>query len=186
MAESKNNVVTHGLSGKIDLLVFRSRGKKTIVSRVPQKSSQPPTAAQEAVKQKFQQAVLYGKSVNANPAQKAAYEDQAKEGQSAYNVAIADFFNAPDIEEINVADYTGAIGSKIIVKATDDFEVVKVHVKIENGNGSLVEEGDAVADAIGLNYTYTATIANASLAGDKITVTAFDNPNNETESSKTL
>jgi hypothetical protein len=186
MAESKNNVVTHGLSGKIDLLVFRSRGNRTIVSTVPHKSSQPASAAQEAVKQKFQQAVIYGKSVNADPALKAAYAAQASEEQSAYNVAIADFFNAPDINEIDVAGYTGAVGSKIIVKATDDFQVNRVHVKIENGDGSLVEEGDAVADAIGLNFTYTATVANASVAGDKITVTAYDNPGNETESSKTL
>jgi len=186
MAESKNNVVTHGLSGKIDLLVFRQKGTKTIVSKVPHKSSKPATAAQEAVKERFQQAVIYGKSVTADPTAKAAYEDQAKEGQSAYNVAIADFFNAPDIEEINVQNYTGAIGSKIIVKATDDFEVSKVHVKIENSDGSLVEEGDAVADAIGLHFTYTATVSNASLVGDKITVTAYDNPGNETESSKTL
>ena len=186
MAESKNNVVTHGLSGKIDLLVFRSRGNRTLVSLAPHKSSQPPSAAQEAVKQKFQQAVLYGKAVNADPAKKAAYENAASEGQSAYNVAIADFFNAPNIEEINVEGYTGAIGSKIIVKATDDFEVSKVHVTIENGDGSLVEEGDAVADAIGLHFTYTATVTNASVTGDKITVTAFDNPGNETASSKTL
>ena len=186
MAESKNNVVTHGLSGKIDLLVFRQRGKKTIVTKAPVQSSQPPSTAQQGVRTKFQQAVIYGKSVGANPAQKAAYQEQAEEGQSFYNIAIADFFNAPDIEEINVAGYTGAIGSKIIVKATDDFEVSKVHVKIENGDGSLVEDGDAVADAIGLNFTYTATVGNASLAGDKITVTAFDNPGNETESSKTL
>jgi len=186
MAESKNNVVTHGLSGKIDLLVFRQRGKKTIVTKAPIQSSQPASKAQQVVRTKFQQAVIYGKSVGANPAQKTAYQEQAVEGQSFYNIAIADFFNAPDIEQIDVSGYTGAVGSKIVIKATDDFEVNKVHVKIESGDGSLVEEGNAIADAIGLNFTYTATVANASLTGDKITVTAFDNPGNETASSKTL
>lgn len=36
MAESKNNIVTHGLSGKVgDLLVFSQRNGKTIVSKAP-------------------------------------------------------------------------------------------------------------------------------------------------------
>lgn len=182
MAESKNNVVTHGLSGKIDLLVFRQKGGKTIVTKAPTHSTKPLSSAQQAVQQKFQQAVLYGKAVNASPTQKAEYEAQAQEGQTAYNVAIADFFNAPDINEIDVQAYTGKVGDKIWVKATDDFKVTKVHVAIENSDGTLVEEGDAVADAIGLNFTYIATKANASLAGDKITVTAYDTPGNETES----
>ena len=186
MAESKDNVVTHGLTGKIDVLVFRTRGKKTIVSRAPHKSNKPPTNAQKAVTEKFQRGVIYGKAVANDPAQKAAYQDAAQDGQTFYNVAIADYFNAPDIEEINVSGYTGAVGSKIVVKATDDFEVTKVHIKIENGDGTLVEEGDAVADIAGLTWVYTATVANASLAGDKITVTAFDNPGNETESNKVL
>ena len=36
MAESKNNVITHGLSGKVgDLIVFRSRFGRTFVSSKP-------------------------------------------------------------------------------------------------------------------------------------------------------
>jgi hypothetical protein len=186
MAESKNNVVTRGLTGKIDMLVFRQRGNKTIVSKANRKSSKPLSDAQKAVNQKFQQAVLYGKSVIANPTSKQDYEDAAVENQSAYNVAIADYFNAPNIEEINVSGYNGNVGSKIVVKATDDFYVHHVHIKIENGDGTLVEEGDAVADNINLNFTYTATTLNPSLSGDKITVTVFDNPGNETESNKVL
>jgi hypothetical protein len=46
MAKSQNNVITHGLSGKIgDLLVFSQRGGKTIVSAVsgkPRKQSDIP------------------------------------------------------------------------------------------------------------------------------------------------
>ncbi|MCD0479267.1 hypothetical protein LPB90_12440 [Chryseobacterium sp. LC2016-29] len=40
MAESKNSIVTHGLSGKVgDLLVFRQRNGKTVVSKVPEDST---------------------------------------------------------------------------------------------------------------------------------------------------
>jgi hypothetical protein len=42
MAKQERNVVTYGLSGKIgDLLVFRQRDGKTIVSKVPQMSKAP-------------------------------------------------------------------------------------------------------------------------------------------------
>ena len=38
MAKQGYNVVTHGTSGKIgDLLVFRQRDGKTIISKIPQK-----------------------------------------------------------------------------------------------------------------------------------------------------
>lgn len=186
MAESKNNVVTHGLSGKINLLVFRQKGNKTIVTKAPKQSTQPASVAQQEVRTRFQQATVYGKTIAANPAIKQAYEDATTGNQTAFNVAVADFFNAPSINEIDVTGYTGAVGSKIVAKVTDDFNVARVHIKIQNGDGSLVEEGDAVADSINLNFTYTATANNASLAGDKITVTAYDNPGNETESNKVL
>ena len=36
MAKQTNNVVTHGLSGKVgDLLVFRQRAGKTVVGKAP-------------------------------------------------------------------------------------------------------------------------------------------------------
>jgi hypothetical protein len=185
MAESKNNVITHGLSGKIDLLVFRQRNGKTLVSKAPKEITQT-SLAQEQVKQRFQQAVIYAKAAIANATTKEAYDSKAEAGQSAYNVAIADFFNAPDIQAIDVSAYTGAVGSKIGIKVTDDFKVEQVYVQIVNADGTLVEQGNAVADANGLDWLYTATINNASLTGDKIIVTATDKPGNDTNLEKTL
>jgi hypothetical protein len=187
MARSNNNIITHGMSGMIgDMLVFRHRAGKTIVSAKPKHSNAPATVQQQAVRDQFQQAVIYGKSVTADPTAKAAYAAQAAEGQSAYNIAVADFFNAPDISEVDVSAYTGSIGSTIRIKATDDFAVAGVHVKIENPDNSLVEEGDAAADTDGLHWVYTATTANTSLAGDKITITAKDTPKHETTETRTL
>lgn len=70
------------------------------------------------------------------------------------------------------------------IRATDDFEVVTVMVKIENADGSLVEEGNAINN--GAEWIYTATALNADLSGDKITITASDHPNNLTEKSESL
>jgi len=40
MAESKNNIVSHGLSGKVgDLLVFSQRNGKSVVSKAPKDST---------------------------------------------------------------------------------------------------------------------------------------------------
>lgn len=105
-----------------------------------------------------------------------AYEAMPTPVQTAYNVAIADFFNAPNIQLIDISAYTGAIGSTIKVWVADDFKVASVHLKIGNADSSLVEEGNAV---IGTNgWVYSATVANASLSDDKITVMASDQPAN--------
>jgi len=99
MAKQTNNVVTHGLSGKVgDLLVFSQRGGKTVVGKVPQKRKSD-TEQQKEHRRKFQRAVLYAKSALADPELREAYGKSAKTGQNGYNVAVADFFNAPDTVE---------------------------------------------------------------------------------------
>ena len=57
--------------------------------------------------------------------------------------------------------------------------------RLKMGMASSVEEGDALLDSNGLDYIYTATTENKDLAGDKITITATDAPNN-TASSETV
>ena len=74
--------------------------------------------------------------------------------------------------------YTGEAGSFITVTVTDDFVVSSVHVKIENMDGTMVEEGEAVQANTGIDWVYTATVANENMSGDKITVTAYDMPGN--------
>lgn len=187
MAESKNNIVTHGLSGKVgDLLVFSQRNGKTIVSKAPKERTGELSDKQEVQKLKFQRAVLYAKAVMNNPDKKQMYETMSDDskGISAYNVAVADLLNAPKIQEINLSAYTGNPGDTIRIIATDDFEVLLVTVKIENADGSLVEEGNAVSN--GAEWIYTATVLNSDLSGDKITITASDRPVNMTEKSETL
>lgn len=188
MAESKNNIITHGLSGKVgDMLVFSQRGGKTIVSKAPRKKSAEDTDKQKAHKIKFQQAVIYAKSVLQNPTQKALYEASASKDKniSAYNITVADMLNAPNIDKIDVSNYTGQIGDTISVRVTDDFLVVSVKVMIHNADGTLVEEGNATK-INGIDWVYTAIAVNADLSGDKITIQAFDTPNNISEEVQTL
>ncbi|GIJ97564.1 hypothetical protein CAPN001_21330 [Capnocytophaga stomatis] len=186
MAESKNNIITHGLSGKVgDLLVFSQRNGKTIVSQKPTKK----TITSEKVKEqmaKFQQATIYAKTALKNPAVKEEYQSEAdkKQGVTAYNVAVADMLQAPKIEQIDLSGYTSQVGDTIKVRAYDDFKVVSVTIHIYNSDGSLVEEGNAVDN--GLDWVYTATQINADLSGDKIVARATDLPTNTTESVKNI
>lgn len=187
MAKSAKNLVLHGASGKLgDQIVIRQLGGETILSQAPGRRDAEPTPSQIAQQQKFQQAVLYGRAQIADPIAKAEYEAKAGGLKSAFNVAVADFCHSPDIDEIDVTAYQGAIGDTIRVRVTDDFKVEQVHVSIQNSDGSLVEEGDAVQQSNEIDWVYTATADNTSTEGDKIVIRATDKPGNLATEEQTL
>ena len=187
MATSKNNVVTHGLSGKVaDLLVFSQRNGKTIVGKVPDKTHVHQSDKQKETVHKFQEAVIYAKSAISDNTTKDAYQGKAGGGVSAYNLALADFMNAPDIDEVDLSGYTGKAGQQIVVRATDDFKVVYVTVAIYGSNGALVEQGNAALSANGLDWVYITTAETGEPVGDKIVIRASDIPGNVTEKSKVI
>jgi hypothetical protein len=182
MAESKNNVITRGLSGKIgDMIVFSNRHGKTIVSNKPKERSGVQSEVQKAHKAKFQQAVIYAKAAIKDPATMQGYKDKAKDGVMPYNVAVADFFHAPDFQSVELNAYTGKIGDTIKVRVSDGFKVKEVSVTILNADGTEVEKGNAVQIAETDDWIFTAKKANASLDGDKIVIRASDVPGNISE-----
>ena len=62
MAESKNNVITHGLTGLVgDMIVFRNRGGKTYVSSKPKERTGELSDGQKQQQKRFQEAILYEK-----------------------------------------------------------------------------------------------------------------------------
>jgi hypothetical protein len=187
MAKVGRNVVTTKLSGKLgDLIVFRTRGNRTYVASAPQKKDREPTQNQKEHQQHFQEAIVYGKGVIADPNLKATYQEAAGENQSAFNVAVADFMSAPQIEEIDLSNYHGNPGDTIRVRAVDDFMVVQVAVSIFNGDSSLVEEGTAVKQPNEIDWVYTTKEQNSNLTGDKIVIRVSDMPGNITSQEKML
>ena len=183
MAKSVNNVITHGLSGKIgDILIFSQRGGKTIVGNIPRKSNKV-SESQLQQRKKFQLAVLYAQS----PENQEIYKEKAaKKGRLPFHVAVADFLKAPSIENIDITGYSGQPGDTIRIRVTDDFAVKAVTVRITNSDGSLVEEGNAQPDAMGYEWTFSATQSNDNLAGDKIEIFVSDIPGNTTGDELTL
>ncbi|OMP74595.1 hypothetical protein BW716_34560, partial [[Flexibacter] sp. ATCC 35208] len=57
---------------------------------------------------------------------------------------------------------------------------VSVRVAIYSAVGDLIEQGDAVLEANGLDWLYTATVANSAIAGCRVRAVAKDLPANET------
>ncbi|MDR1679715.1 MAG: hypothetical protein LBR81_08070 [Prevotellaceae bacterium] len=187
MATQKNNVVTHGLSGKIgDLLIFRQRSGKTVVAKVAEQSK-TVSEKQLAQRKRFQQAIVYAKVAVEMPETGEQYKDAAKKrrGVTAMNVAVADFLSAPNVESIDLSNYSGKAGERIEVVVSDDFAVKTVQVQIINPDGTTVEEGEAVNSA-GSLWTYTCTQENESLDGDKIVVSVTDLPGNVTKEEEVI
>ena len=188
MAKSKDNIVTHGLSGKVgNMLVFRQRAGKTIVGKVPVRKGIQPSDKQIAVLEKFQDGVIYAKSAIADPVTKAKYQACAVDGQTAYNLALADYCVAPEIKSIDVSNYNGGIGDTIIVKATDNFMVKGVKLSIQKLDGTMIEEGDALQDEQKvIEWVYTATVTNATPGNIKVVAQAHDLPGNITVKEQVL
>ena len=187
MAQSKDNVLVKGFSGTIGrLLTFRQRAGKTIVGKLLKPSTAPPTVKATAVRTKFKSSTIYARAAALDPVTGPLYKALATGDISAYNVALADAFNAPEVFKLDASNYHGVVGNTITVQAKDDFKVVTVSVSIHDAAGSLVEQGNAVMQTDELNWMYTTTQANAALAGSKIKATATDLPGNTGELEITL
>ena len=179
MAKVLDNIVTEGLSGKLGRrLVFRKgRNGKTIVATRPTFSQDRVfNPSQLAHQEAFKQATQYAKVAKDQP----LYGNLARGADAtAYNLAVADWFGQPEVLEINASAWTGMIGQVIRVKAQDDTQVVSVQVTIENADGTIYEQGQAIpSETEGLWWVYT-TMSQVTISADvSVTATAKDLPGN--------
>lgn len=169
---------TRGMLGK--QIVFKERAGESYVSAPPRsRDGKAPTEGQQVTQEKFKKSSSYASAAMKNAEIKKAYAAKATRKQTAYNVAFSDAFFAPKVIGMITTGYTGEAGQQVIVQAQDDFKVKAVKVTIRNSANELIETGDAIENADGLNWIYTATQANANLAGTKIVAVATDLPGNE-------
>lgn len=177
MARSSNNIATQGLSGQVGEFVFRQRFGKTFVMKKPVFSGKT-SPAQADNRSRFREASRYAKAAISDPELKLFYRSRAKYGQSEYNAAVGDFCHAPVIGKIDASAYDGSVGCRIKVSVTDEGKVISVKVKIHKSGSMLLEEGEAMLQADGLHWVYTATVRHDALTGLVITVSATDLPGN--------
>jgi hypothetical protein len=179
MAEVFDNIILEGLRGSLGdkLVLRRGRGGKTIISAKPVFAPDREfSAAQKAHQQAFRAAAAYAKSAKGENVYLAKAE---KTGQSAYNLAVKDWFNKPEILELDITGWSGQAGQAIHIKAIDDVQISRVSVVITNGNGTLLEQGNAGPGEASW-WTYMTTV---STKGDRqLEVAALDMPGNEAKS----
>jgi len=174
----KLNPMFEQVSGQLGDLVFRELRGKTFASRKPTGSTAVPTVDQAAQRERFKQAAAYGKSALADPTIRTFYEEAAKsKNMPVFALTIADFFNAPTIETVDVSAYNGQVGSLIYMLTSDDLGVVSVRVSITNDQGAILENGAAIETAEGTGrWVYTATQAVAAGEDVVVNVIATDRP----------
>ena len=179
MAKIKLNPIVEEMSGGFGNIVFRASKGKTVMCRKPDFSNVEISDNQAEHRERFRQAVAYGRSVMADPDLRAMYEQAAdRKDMPIFALTVADFFNAPTIHEVDLSAYTGKAGDLIKVNASDDFGVAKVHVALTQVNGGTpIESGYAVETAAGSGqWVYTATAAVPAGTTVNFAVVATDRP----------
>ncbi len=173
MAKVRNNIFVRGLSGSLgeQFVIKQDKAGRTIVSVSPTfDPNRTYSEAQITQQNQFREAAAYAKDAK----NEEVYVEKAiGTPMTSSNVAMADWFHAPEILELDVSAWHGEIGQIIRIKAVDDIQVTQVNVIITDGTGVVSEQGQAVrADGLWWTYTTTAVAVNAT----RVVVTALDLP----------
>lgn len=155
MAKVKLNPIVESVRGGVGDLVFRKLNGDTVLSGKPDFTNVVATPDQEAHRARFKQAVAYGRMVLADNDAREDYDEAAQvKGKSAFALMVADFMNAPSIDEVDVSEYTGHSGDFIYIRTSDDFTVEEVQVRILDNTGVEVESNEADFDSETNRWVY--------------------------------
>ncbi len=188
MALIKENDLTEGMSGKFGKkIVFRVVKGVTLATRrstLERVSSEKQIAHRE----RFQRAAQYTKAKMQDPVAKAEYKEMAgdKAFATAFSAALRDFMVPPKVLDVKVNEFTGAAGSIIPIKVSDNVKTIRMKVSILGANGAIIESGEASYKLGDVEWNYTTKQTLPSLTGVKIVVTAIDRPGNETDLERVL
>lgn len=181
MARSKNNPFLRGASGQLGraFVVKSYKDGRQVLANVPT-SRKKTSAKQKANEDRFADANSYAKFQMKKPEVAKLYNRRAKgTSRNGYNLAVRDYSHAPKIESIEADEYSGKPGALIRIRATDDFKVISVKVKITLGK-KVIEKGEAIPRGKRGLWRYTTTAKNAKVKGSVITAEATDMPGNTT------
>jgi hypothetical protein len=169
-----------------NLVVARNRNGRTVMVIPKKRVTTIPTVNQARVRRDFSYASRYAKTAMEDAERRAAYAAKARDGMSAYTMAMTDYLKPPSVDLIDASRYQGNPGEKIAVSAYDNFELTGVTLKITDATGTLIEEGPCEFNLTTGNYDFTATVAVPDLAGVILTATATDTPGHTAALSFTL
>lgn len=156
----------------------KGRGGETIISNKPTFSPDRTfNSNQVAAQDAFRMAIAYAKTARNQDVYVLKSQGTSK---TAFNVAVADWFNEPEVLALDLSGWTKDANQTIRVQAQDDTYVASVHVVIRDENNVILEEGDAVRSD-GLWWTYT-TLQHVAQPGiHTVIAQAFDLAGNKDE-----
>ena len=174
MGKIGKNSIVHGFSGAIDEnLVVRQVGKQTFFSR-RNPVKKPQSEHQKVNRNRFAEANLIALSELKKPEASLVYDMMARlQGlKTPHHAAVSDYLSDPKIGSIKVEKYKGNVGDVIGICPQMLYKIIAIDVRISRMDDTLIEEGKAVHD--GLNWKYTATMANPEASGSVVALIAYD------------
>lgn len=179
MARLYNNIMILGSNGLVggQFADRKTRLEQSILTGKPlfddcHKASESRKAYEAAVRESTTYA-------NFSQTEDVYLKKAKRMGVTPYYIALADWFEAPKVLEINVDSWTGKIGQTIRVKARDNVMVARITVVIRDAEENLLEMGEAVQAEPGSpwwNYTTKSLVRMTPFP--IVEVTAFDLPGN--------
>jgi len=172
MALVLDNVLLQVVRGSLgDQITIYERNGQIIMAKKRGPSRKKPTLKQLEARYKMKVAAAYARVIIQDPELKAYYKSLAGPGQNAYNMAVKDAYQSPEIQNIVLEEET------VVVTVKDEFRVAAVEVRVVDADGVIRERGKAVVGRNGVDWYYKTT---ALPAGGRVIVVAVDLPGNET------
>lgn len=178
MSKARLHPTVLDFRGAMGNMLFRRRNGKLYASIKSPGTTKEPTEAQTSHRERFSEAVAWGKRALKNEELLGLYKAIAAEkGTSAFNVALADFLKPPSIRELDLSGYRGQPGDTISFLTRDDVAVVRAVVAITDADSHMIESGEAVETEPGTGeWVYTATSIVPAETTVTIRVVAIDHP----------
>lgn len=172
MALVKNSILFQLVRGTLGKeITIYERNDQIIMAKKRGKSKKKPTPKQLEARYKMRLAAVLAVNILKDPELKAYYKSKAGPGQNAYNMAVKDAYNSPEIQNIKLDDDT------VIVTAKDEFRVAEVEIRVVDADGVIQDIGKACLGRNGVDWNYK--VATLPEKG-RIIVSAVDLLGNET------
>jgi hypothetical protein len=187
MAYASENVIdrmVHGKFGK--MCIFRVRNNKTFMYPYPNYREVRWSALQKANRKRFRDAMIWARQTLEDAEKRKFYQKKAKNGQSVWNAAVADYMKRPQIDLIDAGEYRGRKGQTIRVTAHDNYLITTIMITIINALGIEVESRLIPNTSDYVVIEYKTLEENPDWQGGRVVVRITDSPGNVTNAFRVL
>jgi len=156
MSKTSENKLTMHYRGKFGQdFFFRMCGNKSVMCKLHDYSNMVWSGRQQDNRKYFRRAARWAQSVLVDEKVKRYYKKKAKRGQSAYNMAIADYMKTVRLEA-DFRFYDCLKGGKMKFSMKHVFGASSAEVIISGPGGIVIERGPAKMTDKGFGFEYNA------------------------------